>query len=75
MARPLVFFIMFFSIVQNRVQSLRVGLRMTSNMGEMAAATHAFSVAPMMEYTDAHQRKLIRLLTVKSVLYLSLIHI
>lgn len=64
---------MFFSIVQNRVQSLRVGLRMTSNMGEMAAATHAFSVAPMMEYTDAHQRKLIRLLTVKSVLYTEMV--
>ena len=65
--------IMLLSLLQNRVQSLRIGLRMSSNMGEIAAATHAFSVAPMMEYTDAHQRKLIRLITKKSVLYTEMV--
>lgn len=43
------------------------------NAGQRAAAEHAFSVAPMMEYTDAHQRKMIRLLTARSVLYTEMV--
>ena len=41
--------------------------------GIVASEQHAFSVAPMMEYTDAHQRKLIRLLTARSVLYTEMV--
>lgn len=50
-------------------------LRMSSSesAGLAASHQHAFSVAPMMEYTDAHQRKLIRLLTARAVLYTEMV--
>ena len=68
-----VILVMLFFLSMRRVHSLRLGLRMSHSMGEVAAATHAFSVAPMMEYTDAHQRKMIRLITARSVLYTEMV--
>lgn len=55
------------------VESGRPEMTEVKNAGQLAAAEHAFSVAPMMEYTDAHQRKMIRLLTARSVLYTEMV--
>lgn len=41
--------------------------------GSLFQAEHAFSVAPMMEYTDCHQRKLFRYLSQKAVVYTEMV--
>lgn len=44
-----------------------------TNAGSRFQTEHAFSVAPMMEYTDCHQRKLFRYLSQKAVLYTEMV--
>jgi tRNA-dihydrouridine synthase len=56
--------------LRSAARSLRM---VSSNAGAEASNVHAFSIAPMMEYTDAHQRKLIRLITARSVLYTEMV--
>ena len=74
-------FIFFFHMLQvsallmkptRRIRNFQ--LAMISNTLKVDDITqHRFSVAPMMEYTDTHQRKLMRMLTKKSVLYTEMV--
>ncbi len=64
-------------LAKNSISGLEMGNRslpvVPRGVGLDWRRTQAFSVAPMMEYTDRHQRYLFRLLSKKAVLYTEMV--
>ena len=53
----------------------RLSVSMSTSSKLDFISQHKFSVAPMMEYTDTHQRHLMRLLSTESVLYTEMVYL
>ena len=64
-------------LMQNQMLPVRDNTKINSHVNSDIRVSnikqHIFSVAPMMEYTDRHQRTLMRLLSKESILYTEMV--